>query len=388
MLTTALIIDDDIDVQLLGRLLLCQQGYEVTTAGSLGHLARQPGLLNVELILLDFGLGEFTGLDILDYLYDLHLKASILLISSCSEEIATNAIAAGRAMGFNMLGFLHKTKLLTHLALFLEPLQIAHTTPTSDDLAKAIQEKQLFLAFQPQVDLQHARQQDLMIGVEALVRWQHPERGVLYPDSFIPLAEQSGLMIPLTWYVIELGLQQQAEWLSRGWNLKLSINITAAFIQEDGMLDMFDQLTQKHQTTLSSLTLEVTETVGVKCLGYAKYILTALRDRGCKIALDDFGTGYSSLTQLYRLPFSELKIDRSFVSRIDQDLEARAIIGSTIELGKRLGLSVVAEGIETAEQHALLVEAGCTVGQGYLISRPLTAGALNAWMCEHHNPAP
>ena len=249
-------------------------------------------------------------------------------------------------------------------------------------MAKAIREKQLFLAFQPQVDLQHAPQQDQIIGVEALVRWQNPERGVLYPDSFIPLAEQSGLMIPLTWYVIDLALQQQAQWLSQGWKLNLSINITAAFIQEEGMLEVFDQLTQQHQTVLSHITLELTETVGVECLGYASYVLKALRDRGCKLALDDFGTGHSSLTQLYRLPFSELKIDRSFVSLIDQDQDALVITESIIDLGKRLGLTVVAEGIETAAQHAILVEAGCAEGQGYFISRPLTAAAFSAWMCE------
>jgi len=382
MLSNALIIDDDLDVQLLGKMLLRQQGYEVVTAGSLGQLARQPALLNAELILLDFGLGEFTGLDILDYLHDLHLKASILLISSCSQETAESAIAAGKAMGFHMLGFLPKAKLLTDLALFLEPLKTAHRTPTSDDLAKAIREKQLFLAFQPQVDLQHAPQQDQIIGVEALVRWQNPERGVLYPDSFIPLAEQSGLMIPLTWYVIDLALQQQAQWLSQGWNLNLSINITAAFIQEEGMLEVFDQLTQQHQTVLSRITLELTETVGVECLRYASHVLKALRERGCQLALDDFGTGHSSLTQLYRLPFSELKIDRSFVSLIDQDQDALVITESIIDLGKRLGLTVVAEGIETAAQHTMLVEAGCAVGQGYFISRPLTAAAFSAWMCE------
>tara|TARA_R110000851_G_scaffold317504_1_gene481013 strand:+ start:288 stop:1532 length:1245 start_codon:yes stop_codon:yes gene_type:complete len=387
MLSNALIIDDDLDVQLLSKMLLRQQGYEVVTAGSLGQLARQPALLNAELILLDFGLGEFTGLDILDYLHDLHLKASILLISSCSQETAESAIAAGKAMGFHMLGFLPKAKLLTDLALFLEPLKTAHRTPTSDDLAKAIREKQLFLAFQPQVDLQHALQQDQIIGVEALARWQNPERGVLYPDSFISLAEQSGLMIPLTWYVIELALQQQAQWLFQGWNLNLSINITAAFIQEEGMLEVFDKLTQQHQAVLNRLTLELTETVGVECLSYASHVLNALRDRGCKIASDDFGTGHSSLTQLYRLPFNELKIDRSFVSLIDQDQDALVITESIIDLGKRLGLTVVAEGIETAAQHAMLVEAGCAVGQGYFISRPLTAGAFSAWMCERSQSA-
>tara|TARA_R110000850_G_scaffold273659_1_gene410327 strand:+ start:304 stop:1512 length:1209 start_codon:yes stop_codon:yes gene_type:complete len=382
MMSNALIIDDDLDVQLLSKMLLRQQGYEVVTAGSLGQLARQPALLNAELILLDFGLGEFTGLDILDYLHDLRLKAPILLISSCSQETAASVIAAGKSMGFHMLGFLPKDKLLTDLALFIEPLKTAHPTLTSDDLAKAIREKQLFLAFQPQVDLQQSPQQGHVIGVEALVRWQDPERGVIYPDSFIPLAEQSGLMIPLTWYVIDLALQQQAQWLSQGWNLNLSINITAAFIQEEGMLEVFDQLTQQHQTVMSRLTLELTETVGVECLGYARHILKALQDRGCKIALDDFGTGHSSLKQLYRLPFSELKIDRSFVSHIDHDKNAFAITASIIDLGKRLGLAVVAEGIETAAQHTMLVEAGCAVGQGYFISRPLTSAAFSALMCE------
>lgn len=386
MLSNALIIDDDLDVQLLGKMLLSQQGYEVVTAGSLGQLARQPALLNAELILLDFGLGEFTGLDILDYLYDLQLKASILLISGCTEETVASAIAAGKAKGFHMLGFLPKAKLLTDLALFLEPLKTAPKAPTSDDLANAIREKQLFLAFQPQVDFQHSPQQEQVIGVEALVRWQDPERGVLYPNSFIPLAEQSGLVVPLTWCVIELALQQQTQWLSQGWNLNLSINITAAFIQEEGMLEVFDRLTQQHQAVLSHITLELTETAGVDCLGYASHVLKALRNRGCKLALDDFGTGHSSLTQLYRLPFSELKLDRSFVSRIDHDKNALAITLSIIELGKRLGLTVVAEGIETAEQHALLVEAGCPVGQGYFISRPLTAGAFNSWMCERLSP--
>lgn len=382
MLSNALIIDDDPDVRLLGKTLLSQHGYEVLTAGSLGELVRQPALLNAELILLDFGLGEFTGLDILDYLYDLRIKASILFISSCSQETAALAITAGKTMGFHMLGFLAKDKLFTDLASFLELLKKTPKAPTSDELARAIQDNQLFLAYQPQIDLQNNH----VIGAEALVRWQDPQRGVLYPDSFIPLAEQSDQMVSLTWYVIELALQQQAQWQAQGWHLNISINIPAAFIQAEGVLEAFDQLTQRHHAVLSKITLELTETAGVECLGYANYVLKALRQRGCQLALDDFGTGHSSLTQLYRLPFSELKIDRSFVSLIDQDKEALVITASIIDLGKRLGLIVVAEGIETAAQHALLAEAGCPVGQGYFLSRPLTAAAFNAWMCERSLP--
>lgn len=388
MLSDALIIDDDCNVQLLGRMLLRQHGYQVVTASSFGELVRQPDLLNVELILLDLGLGEFTSLDILEYLYDLRLNASILLISSCTEETAAHALAAGEAKGLKMLGFLPKSKLLTGLKKFLGPLKKAPKAPTADELAKAIRGQQLFLAFQPQISLQPGTQQGQVIGVEALVRWQDPQRGVLYPDSFIPLAEQNGLMLPLTWYVIELALKQQAQWLSLGWDLNVSINIPAAFIQAEGVLEAFDQLTEEQHAVLSKITLELTETAGVECLSYACYVLKALRQRGCKLALDDFGTGHSSLTQLYRLPFSELKIDRSFVSLIDQDKEALVITESIIDLGKRLGLTVVAEGIETSAQFTQLVEAGCTVGQGYCIAHPLTADAFNTWLRDYSPSAP
>lgn len=378
MLTKALIIDDDVEIQQLGKALLSQNGYEVVTAGSLGELARQPALLNAELILLDLGLAEFTGLDILEYLYDLRLKASILIISSCTQATADIALSAGKAMGFHMLGFLPKARLLTDLLSFLEPLQGLPKPLTKDDLAQAIVEHQLFLAYQPKIDLQHGH----VIGVEALVRWQHPERGVLYPDSFITLAEQSGLMHALTRRVIELALRQQVLWQALGWELNVAINIPVTFIQAEGVIEEFDQLTQQSGATLSNITLELTESVGVQCLGYASHVLKSLRQRGCQLALDDFGTGYSSLTQLYRLPFSEIKVDRSFVSLIDHDDDALAITLSVLDMGKSLGLTVVAEGIETASQYAQLVEAGCDVGQGYYISRPLSADALNAWLFE------
>lgn len=379
MQSNALIIDDDNDVQLLGKMLLNQHGYSTVTAGSLGELAREPSLLNAELILLDFGLGEFTGLDILDYLYDLRLNASILLLSSCSKETAEHAIKVGKAKGLRMLGFLPKARLLMDLKAFLEPLKKVPKAPTSTELSTAIREKKLFLVYQPKQNLQ----QGTITGVEALVRWQDPERGVLYPDAFIPLAEQSDLIVPLTWYVIEHALAQQAEWQSQGLHLNIAINVPAAFVKAEGVLEAFDQLIQQSGISLTTITLELTETVGIECLSYANHVLNALRQQGCQVALDDFGTGYSSLIQLQRLPFSELKIDRGFVSQIDQDSVALAITLSIIDLGKRLGIKVVAEGIETEAQYTLLADAGCAMGQGYFIARPLAAAALATWVSDH-----
>lgn len=376
MIPNALIIDDDLDIQLLGKMLLQQHGYDVVTAGSLGELARQPSLLNTELILLDLGLGEFTGLDIIDYLYDLRLNASIILTSSCSEEAAAHTIKTGNQKGLRMLGFLPKAKFMTGLQPLLDTFKKSPKLPVKKELEKALRDHEFFLVFQPKQDLQKGN----ITGVEVLVRWQDPQRGLVYPDSFIPLAEKSDLILPLTWHIIELALAQQARWQSEGLDLNVAINVPAAFIKAEGMLASLDRLTQKHRVSLTNITLELTESAGIECLGYARHVLETLRQRGCQLALDDFGTGYSSMVQLYRLPFTELKIDKSFVSRIDHDHDARAITLSIIDLGKRLGLKVVAEGIETSCQHTLLAQYGCTLGQGYFIARPLARHALDSWL--------
>ena len=376
---SALVIDDDVDIQLLGKMLLSRHGFEVVTAGSLGELARNPALLNVNLIVLDFGLGDFTGLDILDYLYDLRLSASILLLSSCSAETAAHALSEGKAKGLKMLGFLPKAKLLTHLGEFIEQIEASPKPPSAGELAMAIKHEHICLALQPKISLATGQ----VIGAEALVRWQDPVRGMVYPDSFIPLAEKSGLMVPLTWSVLTLALEQQAAWHAQGLNLTMAVNVPAEFLKAENMLSAFDALCAHYPATMPRLTLELTESVSVECLGYARHVLEELRSRGFKLALDDFGTGYSSLTQLYRLPFDELKIDRSFVSLIDSEPNARTITLAIVELGTKLGMSVVAEGIENAAQQSHLAAAGCPVGQGYFISRPLSGDAFSLWLAQH-----
>lgn len=373
---SALVIDDDVDIQLLGKMLLSRHGFEVATAGCLGELARKPALLNTNLIVLDFGLGDFTGLDILDYLYDLKINAPILLLSSCNNETAAHAIAKGTSKSLKMLGFLPKARLMTGLSDFIKQIESSPKPPSVGELAQAIKQKHICLAFQPKVSLMTGT----VLGVEALVRWEDPARGTIYPDNFIPLAERSGLMVPLTWCILELALAQLSAWHTRGLPLSIAINVPAEFVKAENMLSMFDELCAKHTIDMTKVTLELTESVGVECLGYARHILEELRKRGCKLALDDFGTGYSSLTQLYRLPFDELKIDRSFVSLIDSEPSAQAITLSIVELGARLGMSVVAEGIENADQQAILAKAHCPIGQGYFISRPLSPAVFDEWL--------
>ncbi|SHF71607.1 EAL domain, c-di-GMP-specific phosphodiesterase class I (or its enzymatically inactive variant) [Modicisalibacter ilicicola DSM 19980] len=378
MAQRALIVDDDIEIQVLGRQLLTRRGYDVVTANGLGELVCQPELLAAELILLDFDLGEFTGLDVMQYLSDLKLNAAIVLLSTCDASTAKRILDAGASSGLRMLGFLSKSRFLKTLDHVIGSLGAPQQALGAENLASAMQQGQLFPAYQPKHDLRSGR----VVGVEALVRWKHPQRGVLYPDAFIPLAEQSDQIVELTWYMLAQVLGQQARWRARGWELDIAVNIPAQLFKTPDVLASFDRLLSRHGDSLRGITLELTESAGIECLVHARHLFTALRERGCRWSLDDFGTGYSSLTQLYRLPFDELKLDRSFVAHCDEDREAEAITLSIIELGKRLDMKVVAEGIETRSQHALLKRDGCDHGQGYLFARPMAEAEFATWFAK------
>ncbi|MCE3025552.1 EAL domain-containing protein [Salinicola sp. DM10] len=374
----ALVVDDDADIRSLCEQLLVQRGYCVDTATGLEELARSPHRLQVDLILLDFSLGEFTGLDILEYLFDLKIGASILVISGCHQDIATRIIRYGKQRGLDMLGFLHKSKLIAELEGWLIPATSRPSAPTAEDLSRALAEEELFLVYQPKFDLRLNR----VVGVEALLRWQEPSRGVISPDVIIPLAERHEMMVELTWRVLGLACRQLQRWRRLGWHLSLAVNVPAAWIRSADLFETFDRLVARYGVTTGNLILEVTESTTLGCLGYAKHVLSGLRQRGCRLSLDDFGTGYSSLMQLHRLTFDELKVDRSFISRLEQDERAEAIALSILDLGHRLGMTVVAEGIENPGQHALLKSAGYDLGQGFWLARPLAEEDFIHW-CHH-----
>ncbi|WP_232825266.1 EAL domain-containing response regulator [Salinicola sp. RZ23] len=371
----ALIVDDDPDIRDLCEHLLLQRGYGVDTAEGLEELARSPHRLQVDLILLDFSLGEFTGFDILEYLFDLKIDASILVLSECSHDVADRIIRYGNQRGLGMLGFLHKSKLIADLARWLIPANSKPNAPTAEDLTRGLTQNELFLVFQPKFDLNLNR----VVGAEALLRWQEPSRGVISPDVIIPLAERHEMMVELTWQVLTLACRQLQRWRQLEWNLSLSVNVPAAWIRSAGLFEAFDSLIGRYDISSHDLILEVTESTTLGCLGYAKHILTGLRQRGCRLSLDDFGIGYSSMMQLHRLTFDELKVDRSFISRIEQDQRAEAIALSILDLGHRLEMVVVAEGIETPEQHALLKAAGYDLGQGFWLARPLPEAHFDHW---------
>ncbi len=238
----------------------------------------------------------------------------------------------------------------------------------------ALEREEFVLHYQPKIDLATMR----ISGVEALLRWRHPEQGLLMPMSFIPLVEQTALVGPLTLHVIDRALGQIVHWRERGLHLDMSVNLSARNLLDPDLPGQIAALLHRHEVPAERLTVEVTESATMVDTERAVEVLRALRGSGVGVSIDDFGTGNASIAYLTSLPAGELKIDKSFVTGIFEDPRAEAIMRSTLDLARHLGLRVVAEGIETELVMERLSELGCDTGQGYLISPPLPAEELTA----------
>ncbi len=262
---------------------------------------------------------------------------------------------------------------------FYDASLIRHGTPRvtlMGELRRALERHELVLYYQPKAVLADGA----VHAVEALLRWQHPERGLVGPDEFIPMAQQTGLIKPLTLYVIDEALRQCRAWLADGLSLAIAVNLSARNLldgdfpyQVRGMLDRWG-------IDPGLLEFEITESAMLTDPGRTKLILEQFSQMGIRLSIDDFGTGYSSLAYLRRLPVSEIKVDRSFVMNMDRNEDDATIVRSTIDLGRNLGLDVVAEGVESERVWDRLRELGCTAAQGYYLSRPVPGDELRAWV--------
>lgn len=245
------------------------------------------------------------------------------------------------------------------------------------DLRRAVERHELVLHYQPKFNAPNGP----IMGVEALVRWQHPQRGLVPADEFIPLAEKTGLIVPLGAWVLDEACRQMAQWHREGrtgWTV--AVNLSALQFGHVALIDTVRDTLARHALDPRSLTLEITESTAMRDVDASLQILQQLDAMGVRISIDDFGTGYSSLLYLKRLPASELKIDRGFVRDLAHDTEDAAIVSAIVALGQTLNLRIVAEGVETAEQQAFLTRLGCHSLQGYLLGRPMTAESLSAAM--------
>ncbi len=249
-----------------------------------------------------------------------------------------------------------------------------------NSLRRALERKEFLLHYQPQVHMRSGA----IIGVEALVRWQHPDLGLVYPAEFIPIAEETGLISPLGEWVLRTACAQNKAWQKAGLPpMTMAVNLSARQFQHQDLTDTVSRILKETGLEARWLEMEITEGIAMQNADYTNVLLRELKEMGVKVALDDFGTGYSSLTYLKKFPIDTLKIDKSFVRDLTSDPNDAAIANAVIVLAHSLKLSVVAEGVETSEQESYLREHQCDVTQGFLFSNPLPTSAFESFVRQH-----
>jgi predicted signal transduction protein with EAL and GGDEF domain len=252
------------------------------------------------------------------------------------------------------------------------------------EIRMAVEHNQLRMFVQPKIDFTT----NAILSVEALVRWEHPERGLIYPDAFIPYAEQTGSIGKISYWMLSEAARHTAQWIKNGWHIAVAVNLSARDLIDIELPNKLESILLDHGLRAESMTIEITESSIMEDPDRALETIDRLTEMGIKLAIDDFGTGYSSLAYLKRLPVSELKIDKSFVMNMEADQEDITIVRSTIGLGHNLGLKVVAEGIENERCWEILKSIGCDYGQGYYISKPIAADQFSDWMLHRFSPQP
>lgn len=300
--------------------------------------------------------------------HDLSISASVGIAlfpgnGATPQELLMNADAAmyhAKSMGKNGYSFFD-VSMNTNARKQLQLLQ---------DLRKAVEQQQLRLYYQPKFDALSGR----AIGAEALLRWEHPQHGLLLPDKFIELAEKTGVIIAIGDWVLNEACRQMQVWYAQGYrDWRIAVNLSALQFCHAGLVTSVANALQRHQLPANSLTLEITETTAMSDADASMRVLQELSEMGVDLSIDDFGTGYSSLMYLKRLPANELKIDRGFVRDLEHDSDDAAIVSAIVALGQALGLRIVAEGVETDMQQDFLTRLGCNSLQGFLLGQPLPA---------------
>ena len=369
-----LIVDDDDDVAQFIARIVSARGYEPL----LGRTPREfveNFSADVSMVFLDLVMPQMDGIEMIRFFADSQVSARVVLMSGYSAGVLAAAEQLAQERGLDVGASLSKPIDIEALSRALDEsseqrgLGIADRGPglSAVELARAIADGELFVEYQPKWHLH----QQTFTGAEVLVRWQHPRHGVLPPDRFIGIAEETGLVDDLTLYVMRQAAQQCRAWQAAGRRVPLSINVSFATLGRLELSEAMLQLTREYGLDPGLLTIEVTETALTRQVVTALDNLTRLRVNGFNVALDDFGTGFASMQQLRRLPFNELKLDRSFIAGMTRSADCRAIVRSTIDLGHRLDMRIVAEGIETTDVGNVLAEMGCDEAQGYLFGRPV-----------------
>ena len=348
---------------------------EVTTRAVEFMAAFNP---EVTLVVVDLVMPDMDGIELLRWLGQQRCKAGVLLMSGMDKRVLESADRLAGSLGLDVMGRLQKPFRLAQLEDVLRDCDVARNrraeppnpqiAVTREQLERAIARDEFLLHYQPQVEVATGR----VVGFEALVRWQHPTLGLVFPDCFIEMAESFGWIDRLGWLVANRGLADAVHLrLREGRVPSLSLNVAAQSLVDLKFPDRFIALAGKYRVPPESIILEITESGLIENLTSALDILTRLRMKGIQLSIDDFGTGYAMMQQLRNIPATELKIDKSFVQEMHEKDASRIVVRKTIEIGHELGIKVVAEGVETSEQLEYLKASGCDLAQSYLFARPL-----------------
>lgn len=378
-----LVVDDETDIGEFIAEVGTALGYDVRCRASGDGFVAAVESLKPSLLILDLNLPGHDGVELLRQLADLAAAPQILLMSGMDRKVMSYTHELGAHHGLRMLGILPKPVMLEDLEARLRSALIPVTQIDAQALERGLANDELTPYFQPKASLTGTGTWQIT-GVEALVRWQHPDLGLVMPDDFIPLAEQSGLIDQVTEAVMTESLRQVKLWRSRRLKLSCAVNLSPGLVTDIQLPDRIAEKLEHYGLESSALSLELTESATLVNPTRTMDVLTRLRVKGVGLSLDDFGTGFSSLTQLYQMPFDELKIDKSVVADIPHSREANTMVGSLIDLAHNLGLTVCAEGVETRAALDLLAALGCDDCQGYYISRPIPARDIESFV-NHFN---
>lgn len=381
-----LVVDDDPELLALIAEIGKRSGFAVVTADSSSAFRQAVAQSPPSLVILDLQMDDMDGVEGLRHLAAAYSKADILLLSGMDNKVLGTARQFGLSLGLSMLDALQKPVRMHELETYLLKHNGERTPLTGEEFRRAINEYEFVLHYQP---ILHRVEHGWSVGaVEALVRWQHPQRGLLSPAQFLPMVERENLMTELTDFVLTESLRQVGHWHSCGLHIGLAVNLAARTVADLNFPDRLTQVLREYGVPPAYLCFEVTEAASVGDQELVMDSFARLRVRGVELALDDFGVGTSSVTQLYKMPYSSIKIDRTLIAEMSDSQQARTVVSALVDLGHKLSLSVCAEGVETHIAFERLERLGCDQLQGDHISKPVTAveleGFIHAWSAGHN----
>lgn len=369
------------------RQLQFQTILEASDGNEALRVLEQHGKAPIFLVLTDLEMPGMDGIELTRQLTELHLTQNLIVVSARDPrllEIIENMGSEDPSIG--LLGTLLKPVRRDDLLLLLDKIgqtkqskaiALENKPACLTELKQALEQGQFILHYQPKISMRSG----FIKGVEALARWQHPERGIISPFHFIPAMEGSALMEPFTLAIVDLVLKQLQSWQESGLpSMTVSVNLSADNLADRHFMDLLEERVKAQGIEPHALIWEVTETMIMNNMTQALANLGRLRLKGFGLAMDDYGIGYSSMQQLSRCPFTELKIDRIFVDGASKRPNRHVILENSIELGRRLGITTVAEGVEKEEDWQLLNKLGCDLAQGYLIAKPMPGNEILSWV--------